>query len=137
MAITFFPRPKHRVFNYTPRYYDERKERLKELYAKYGKEYPGDDKASAQQAAKDLEDLAAPGEVREVMDIENGKRQNRSGAAYIPGQYIRSAYRKDTATRISEEKNYSPLRTIIVLVTIVAAVLVAYYLSQGLVELFR
>ena len=97
MAITFFPRPKHRVFNYTPRYYDERKERLKELYAKYGKEYPGDDKASAQQAAKDLEDLAAPGEVREVMDIENGKRQNRSGAAYIPGQYIRSAYRKDTA----------------------------------------
>ena len=110
---------------------------IEELYAKYGKEYPGDYNASAQQAAKDLEHLAAPGEVREVMDIENGKRQNRSGAAYIPGQYIRSAYRKDTATRISEEKTHSPLRTIIVLVTIVAAVLVAYYLSQGLVELFR
>ena len=119
MAITFFPRPKHKVFNYTPRYYDERKERLKELYAKYGKEYPGDAKATVQKAAEDLKDVA------EV------------SASYIPGQYIRSAYRKDTATRISEEKSHSPLRTVIVCITIIAAILVAYYLSQGLVELFR
>ena len=137
MAITFFPRPKHKVFNYQPRYYDERKERLKELYAKYGKEYPGDEKASAAKAAEDLKDVATPGEVRDVMDAEAGQKTNRSGAAYIPGQYIRSAYRKDTATRISEGKSNSPLRTIIVMVTIIAAVLVAYYLSQGLVELFR
>lgn len=136
MAITFFPRPKHRVFNYQPRYYDERKERLKELYAKYGKEYPGDEKASVQQAAEDLKDVASAAEVREVMDTP-GQKQNRSGASYIPGQYIRSAYRKDTATRISEEKSHSPLRTVIVCITIIAAVLVAYYLSQGLVELFR
>ena len=137
MAITFFPRPTHKVFNYQPRYYDERKERLKELYAKYGKEYPGDKEASAQKAAEDLKDLATPGEVREVMESEAAQPRNRSGASYIPGQYIRSAYRKDTATRISEQKGKSPLRTIIVLVTIVAAILVAYYLSQGLVELFR
>ena len=137
MAITFFPRPKHKVFNYQPRYYDERKERLKELYAKYGKEYPGDSKASAQKAAEDLKDLASPGEVREVLDAAEGQKANRSGAAYIPGQYIRSAYRKDTATRLAEGKSSSPLKTIIVLVTIVAAILVAYYLSQGLVELFR
>ena len=137
MAITFFPRPKHKVFNYQPRYYDERKERLKELYAKYGKEYPGDEKASAAKAAEDLKDVATPGEVRDVMDAEAGQKANRSGATYIPGQYIRSAYRKDTATRINEGKNSSPLRTIIVLVTIIAAILVAYYLSQGLVELFK
>ena len=136
MAITFFPRPKHKVFNYTPRYYDERKERLKELYAKYGKEYPGDEKASVQQAAEDLKDVATAAEVREAMDAAQGQK-HPSGASYIPGQYIRSAYRKDTATRISEEKNHSPLRTIIVCITIIAAVLVAYYLSQGLVELFR
>ena len=137
MAITFFPRPKHRVFNYTPRYYDERKERLKELYAKYGKEYPGDEKASAAKAAEDLKDVATPGEVRDVMEAEAAQKTNRSGATYIPGQYIRSAYRKDTATRLSEGKSNSPLRTIIVMVTIIADILVAYYLSQGLVELFR
>ena len=137
MAITFFPRPRHRVFNYTPRYYDERKERLRELYAKYGKEYPGDEKASVAQAAEDLKEVAPASEIRGVMDSTPEQKQNRSGAAYIPGQYIRSAYRKDTATRLSEGKSSSPLRTIIVMVTIVAAVLVAYYLSQGLVELFR
>lgn len=135
MAITFFPRPKHKVFNYTPRYYDERKERLKELYDKYGKEYPGDDKVSAQQAAEDLKDVATYSEVRQVMEAD-GRKASRSGA-YVPGQYIRSAYRRDTATRISEEKSHSPLRTVIVCITIIAAVLVAYYLSQGLVQLFR
>ncbi|MBO4557495.1 MAG: hypothetical protein J5693_02675 [Bacteroidales bacterium] len=137
MAITFFPRPKHRVFNYQPRYYDERKERLKELYAKYGKEYPGDEKATVQQAAQDLKDVAAPGEVREVIDATAEPVKHASGATYIPGQYIRSAYRKGTADRLSEEKRRSPIRTIIVCITIIAAILVAYYLSQGLVELFR
>ena len=137
MSITFFPRPKHKVFNYTPRYYDERKERLKELYAKYGKEYPGDAKATVQQAAEDLKDVAEASEVRAIMDSTAAPKENRSGATYIPGQYIRSAYRKDTATRISEEKGHSPLRTVIVCITIIAAILVAYYLSQGLVELFR
>lgn len=135
MAITFFPQQKHKVFNYQPRYYDERKERLRELYAKYGKEYPGDKDATAQKAAEDLKDVATYSEVKEVMEA-SGQKTSRTGS-YIPGQYIRSAYRKDTATRLSEEKNHSPLRTIIVLITIVAAVLVAYYLSQGLVELFR
>lgn len=136
MAITFFPQQKHKVFNYQPRYYDERKERLRELYAKYGKKYPGDKDATAQKAAEDLKDVATYSEVKEVMDSAPGRGASRTGS-YIPGQYIRSAYRKDTATRRSEEKNHSPLRTIIVLITIVAAVLVAYYLSQGLVELFR
>ncbi|MBP5506176.1 MAG: hypothetical protein J6X89_08795 [Bacteroidales bacterium] len=137
MAITFFPRPSHKVFNYTPRYYDERKERLKELYAKYGKEYPGDAKASAQQAAEDLKDVATLKEVMEATEPLEGQKQNRSGAAYIPGQYIRSAYRKDTAERLSSSKEKSPLRTIIIMITVIAAILVAYYLSQGLVELFR
>ena len=86
---------------------------------------------------KDLKDVAEASEVRAIMDSTAAPKENRSGATYIPGQYIRSAYRKDTATRISEEKGHSPLRTVIVCITIIAAILVAYYLSQGLVELFR
>ena len=134
MAITFFPRPKHKVFNYTPRYYDERKEQLKDLYAKYGKEYPGDDKVSARQAAEDLKDVATYGEVQEVMEADGRQTESRSGA-YVPGQYIRSAYRQGNSTR--ESKTSSPLRSIVTAVTIIAAIAVAYYLSQGLVQLFR
>lgn len=138
MAITFFPRPRHRVFNYTPRYYDERKERLKELYAKYGKEYPGDDKATVQQAARDLKDVATYSEVRQAVETDGGQHKNASGAFYIPGQYIHSAYRKGTAERMSDKKgDTSPLRTIIIMLTVIAAIAVAFYLSQGLVELLR
>ncbi len=135
MAITFFPRPQHKVFNYKPRYYDERKERLKELYAKYGKQYPGDDKVSAPQAAEDLKDVATYSEVKEV--IEGGTAGASRSGSYIPGQYIRSAYRQGTADRLNTETKRSPLRTVIAIITVLAAVLAAYYLSQGLVELIR
>ena len=133
MAITFFPTPKHRVFNYQPRYYDERKERLKEIYAKYGKEYPGDEKASARQAAEDLKDVASYSEVKELLNQEGN--EPRSGK-YIPGQYIRRAYRQDTAQRMSTEQK-SPLRKVVTIVTVLAAIAAAYYLSQGLVQFFR
>ena len=72
-----------------------------------------------------------------MLESESAGKQNRSGAAYIPGQYIRSAYRKGTAERLGERKSHGPLRTIIILITVIAALAVAYYLSQGLVELFR
>ena len=135
MAITFFPRPQHKVFNYQPRYYDEHKERLKELYAKYGKEYPGDGKVSAKEAAEELKDVATYSEVQEIM--EGSKAKSSATGNYIPGQYIRSAYRQGTADRLNTETKRSPLRTIIAIITVLAAVLVAYYLSQGLVELVR
>lgn len=131
MAITFFPTPKHRVFNYQPRYYDERKERLREIYAKYGKEYPGDEKANAHKAAEDLKDVASYSEVNELLQSE-GPREGR----YIPGQYIRSTYHDDRDKRRSSAKK-SPLRKIVIIVTVLAAVVAAYYLSQGLVMFFK
>jgi len=36
MFGTFFKVPKNKRYNYTPRYYDERKERLENLKRKYG-----------------------------------------------------------------------------------------------------
>ena len=131
MAITFFPTPRHRVFNYQPRYYDERKERLREMYAKYGKEYPGDDKASARRAAEDLKDVASNSEVKELL----GETDPREGK-YIPGQYIRHAYRQDTSQRLSSEQK-SPVRVLVTIITVLAAIAAAYYLSQGLVQFFR
>ena len=37
MLFSFFKQNKNKQFNYTPRYYDERKERLDNLKRKYGK----------------------------------------------------------------------------------------------------
>ncbi len=37
MFSTFFKQNKNKQYNYTPRYYDERKERLDNLKRKYGK----------------------------------------------------------------------------------------------------
>ena len=39
MGISFLPTPKHRVFHYEPRYWNEKEEKMRERYAKYGKEY--------------------------------------------------------------------------------------------------
>ena len=38
LRISFFKTPKHRVFNYTPIYYDERKERMQERLDAIAKE---------------------------------------------------------------------------------------------------
>ena len=42
-GFKFWHIPEHRVFHYEPRYYDERKERLEEIYKKYGKTMPGEE----------------------------------------------------------------------------------------------
>lgn len=41
LKLSFFKTPKHRVFNYQPLYYDERKERLQEQIAKAKEEELG------------------------------------------------------------------------------------------------
>lgn len=137
MAITFFPRPKYRIFNYTPRYWDESKERLKKLYEKYGKEYPGDKAVTAEKATEDLKDVATYSEVKEALQSAGPRHIQGRTASYIPGQYIRGAYTKDTATRMDEKKSNKPLHAVIMCATVLAAIAVAYYLSQGLVQLVR
>ena len=42
-GFKFWHIPEHRVFHYEPRYYDERKERLEEMYKKYGKTMPSEE----------------------------------------------------------------------------------------------
>ena len=80
-GFKFWHIPEHRVYHYEPRYYDERKEKLEELYKKYGKTMPGEeiDALAKQQGLTD----------------ETGKR-------YIPGMHIRGSFR-----RTYEEKRLS------------------------------
>ena len=110
--------PEHRVFHYEPRYYDERKERLEELYKKYGKTMPGEE----------IEAMAK----KEGLIDETGRR-------YIPGMHIRGSFRQTyEEKRLSKEKDNSPMaiaKKVILILTGVAIAFAAYYLSKGFILL--
>ena len=133
MGISFFPTPSHRVFNYTPRYYSEEKERLRKIYEKYGKPYPGDAQATAERAADDLKDVATYGEVK---DILAGKDGGGTASNYVPGSYIRGAY-KDGLEASRRKAGNQKAKRIIVALTVAAAFIVAWYLAQGLGSFFK
>ena len=117
-GIKFWHIPEHRVFHYEPRYYDERKERLEELYKKYGKTMPGEE----------IEAIAK----KEGLVDETGRR-------YIPGMHIRGSFRQTyEEKRLSREKDNSPMtivRKVIMVLTGVAIAFAAYYLSKGFILL--
>ena len=117
-GFKFWHIPEHRVFHYEPRYYDERKERLEELYKKYGKTMPGEE----------IDAIAK----QEGLTEETGKR-------YIPGMHIRGSFRKTyEEKRLSTEKDNSVLSIVkkaILALTLIAIAAAAYYLSKGFILL--
>ena len=120
MGISFLPTPKHRVFHYEPRYWNEKEEKMKERYAKYGKEYnpntPWEGKESGDAEAQ-------KGEGQEV------KNHLRDG--YVPGILIRDAYRNGIDSNRRKTTN-TKLRTIIIIVSLLLAVVAVYYFTIGI-----
>lgn len=116
MGISFLPTPKHRVFHYEPRYWNEKEEKMKERYAKYGKEYnpntPWEGKGSDNAQEKDNEP----------------KNHLRDG--YVPGVLIRDAYRNGIDSNRRKTTN-TKLRTIIIIVSLLLAVVAVYYFTIG------
>lgn len=116
MGISFLPTPKHRVFHYEPRYWNEKEEKMKERYAKYGKEYnpntPWEGKGADDAEAKDAEP----------------KNHLRDG--YVPGILIRDAYRNGIDSNRRKTTN-TKLRTIIIIVSLLLAVIAVYYFTIG------
>ena len=116
MGISFLPTPKHRVFHYEPRYWNEKEEKMKERYAKYGKEYnpntPWEGKGSDDAEPKDTEP----------------KNHLRDG--YVPGVLIRDAYRNGIDSNRRKSTN-TKLRTIIIIVSLLLAVIAVYYFTIG------
>ena len=117
-GFKFWHIPEHRVFHYEPRYYDERKERLEEIYKKYGKTMPGEE----------IEAIAK----EEGLVEETGKR-------YIPGMHIRGSFRKTyEEKRLSAEKENSAMsivKKVVLALTLIAIAAAAYYLSKGFILL--
>ena len=117
-GFKFWHIPEHRVFHYEPRYYDEHKERLEEIYKKYGKTMPG----------KEIEEMAR----KKGLTGEDGRR-------YIPGMHIRGSFRKTyEEKRLSSEKDNSAMsiiKKLILVLTAVALAAAAYLLSKGFILL--
>ena len=118
-GFKFWHIPEHRVFHYEPRYYDERKERLEEIYKKYGK--------------------TMPGEEIEAMAKKEGLIDEGTERRYIPGMHIRGSFRKTyEEKRLSQEKENSAMsivKKIILALTMIAIAAAAYYLSKGFILL--
>ena len=118
-GFKFWHIPEHRVFHYEPRYYDERKERLEEIYKKYGKTLP----------SKEIEEMAR----------KEGLLEEDKGRRYIPGMHIRGSFRQTyEEKRLSKEKETSPMsiaKKVILALTMVAIAASAYYLSKGFILL--
>jgi hypothetical protein len=117
MGISFLPTPKHRVFHYEPRYWNEKEEKMKERYAKYGKEYnpntPWEGKGSDDAESTESEP----------------KNHLREGG-YVPGVLIRDAYRNGIDSNRRKTTN-TKLRTIIIIVSLLLAVIAVYYFTIG------
>ena len=118
-GFKFWHIPEHRVFHYEPRYYDERKEKLEDIYKKYGKTMPG-------------EEIEAIAKKEGLVDEDTGKR-------YIPGMHIRGSFRRTyEEKRLSEEKENSAMsivKKVILALTLIAIAAAAYYLSKGFILL--
>ena len=118
-GFKFWHIPEHRVFHYEPRYYDERKERLEEIYKKYGKTMPGSE--------------------IEAMARKEGLIEEDTGRRYIPGIHIRGSFRQTyEEKRLSKEKDTSPIsitKKVILALTMIAIAAAAYYLSKGFILL--
>ena len=118
-GFKFWHIPEHRVFHYEPRYYDERKEKLEEIYKKYGKTMPGSE--------------------IEAMARKEGLIEEDTGRRYIPGMHIRGSFRQTyEEKRLSKEKDTSPIsiaKKVILALTMIAIAAAAYYLSKGFILL--
>ena len=117
MGISFLPTPKHRVFHYEPRYWNEKEEKMKERYAKYGKEY--DPKSPWEGKGAEDSEAAEP-------EVKNHLRDG-----YVPGILIRDAYRNGIDSNRRKTTN-TKLRTIIIIVSLLLAVIAVYYFTMGL-----
>ena len=126
MGISFLPTPKHRVFHYEPRYWNEKEEKMRERYAKYGKEYDpkkpweGNEAEAGEASAADAQGEAAKPEV---------KNHLRDG--YVPGVLIRDAYRNGINENRRKAGN-TKVRTIIIIVSLLLAFIAVYYFTQGI-----
>lgn len=117
MGISFLPTPKHRVFHYEPRYWNEKEEKMKERYAKYGKEY--DPKTPWEGKGPDDAETKEP-------EVKNHLRDG-----YVPGILIRDAYRNGIDSNRRKTTN-TKVRTIIIIVSLLLAFVAVYYFTMGI-----
>ena len=145
MRISFFPTTSHRVFHYEPLYYSEEKEKLKQIYEKYGKEWPEDGAKGIKSTAKaELDaEVEAASEVKTEVVAETTEAEKKvypedyaRTPHYVPGKMIRGSFQRS----LNEHKRQTGnprTKTLVVVLTLLAAVVAVYYLSIGLTPILK
>lgn len=111
LKLSFFKTPKHRVFNYQPLYWDQRKEELQQRVAK----------AELERDAK----IRA-----EEVDTQQGIRESIEKGDYIPGRNIRMNFRHNLYE--SRRRPNSPFfMRIIILLSLLGLMVALYYIAQA------
>lgn len=125
LRLSFFRTPKHRVFNYQPLYYDQRKEELEERIARAKEEAQSETWAAenAQGKAKGNAEGQAEGQ-------KNGTTAIRENPHYVPGKNIRQNFRKSVFE--NRRRPGSPLiMRLIVLLSMIGIMVALYYVAQA------
>lgn len=118
--ISFFRTPEHRVFHYTPRYYDPDKERLQELYKKYGKDKNG----------KPLEGTSQEIDPEGEREIAEAQKKNE----YVPGASIRGSFSRAYEEHTKQAGNQK-VKKVITLITIAIILIAVYFVADGLAKI--
>ena len=129
--IAFFSTPEPRQFNYTPRYYDERKERLEELYKKYGRTPEGEKQAEEQLASE----MAAQADGQQLAGSQTSAQVKDR---YVPGSMIHSAYAR--ARQNAEQprnRTRSRMKKILTVVSILLIGLLIWFVGKGFLQMTR
>lgn len=117
LKLSFFRTPKHRVFNYQPLYYDQRKEELEERIAR------------AKEEAQ-IENWTAENAQDKAERQKNGITSVRENPHYIPGKNIRQNFRKSVFE--NRRRPGSPfIMRIIVLLSMIGIMVALYYVAQA------
>ena len=139
LKFSFFRTPKHRVFNYQPLYYDERKEELEERIAR-AKEEAQRENWEAGNRQKTVEStLKTTDHKQKVAEnaqqtTDEPKKANTTikseNPHYIPGKNIRHNFRKSVYE--SRRRPGSPLiMRLIVMLSMIGVMVALYYIAQA------
>lgn len=121
LRLSFFRTPKHRVFNYQPLYYDQRKEELEERIARAKEEAQSETWAAENAQGK------AKGNAE---GQKNGTTAIRENPHYVPGKNIRQNFRKSVFE--NRRRPGSPLiMRLIVLLSMIGIMVALYYVAQA------
>ena len=125
LQFTFFKTPKHRVFNYSPIYYDPEKEEREQRAAQLRAEREGERRKKGGDPS-----------LEEGIGGRRADTRTREERLYYPGKRIRGSFQRSLYENRRHAGNNRYLR-IIILLSVVVLLVALIYFADGFALLFK